>query len=373
MAVERQRGKPEEHHFIRRNSGPPLCRPRHRGSRSFRGSRSANLCCLAVDDVLFLSQGKHPFRDHLVPHRDKHQGTVTALLVCYRQDLRHPFNTIPDADGMQEFHRTAREHPAWQRHWRQKTTPRRMPVFPQSGLPFSPWKIQPVSQRRNGITLPWFRIFPIQSGRQGCNRMYRHFVGHSLGTADPISEKGKLFGDRSHVPSLSPPARWVAIAPALRQYSRERNLSTSIPSLASMQVLPPACALVLAAVFSPASHLPPAIRRHNKSSTAPPWWIGIPWAARTGVWNRAPSWARCITGKMDGWCQKRFTAMGTEVSRTAMPKFGGMYNVTETPNFLTTGGCASVPCAGIRNAHSGGIGSAGSNVQQASMPSDTVS
>ena len=53
---------------------------------------------------------------------------------------------------------------------------------------------------------------------------------------------------------------------------------------------------------------------------------------------------------------------GKEVSRTPMPEFGGMYKVTESPDFLITGGCAPVPCAGIRDAHGGGIGSAGSLV-----------
>ncbi len=55
-------------------------------------------------------------------------------------------------------------------------------------------------------------------------------------------------------------------------------------------------------------------------------------------------------------------ANGKESARTPLPENAGMYKIVESPNFLTTGGCAPVPCAGIRDAHGGGIGSAGSLV-----------
>ena len=55
-------------------------------------------------------------------------------------------------------------------------------------------------------------------------------------------------------------------------------------------------------------------------------------------------------------------ANGKESSRTPLPENAGMYKIVESPDFLTSGGCAPVPCAGIRDAHGGGIGSAGSLV-----------
>jgi len=52
---------------------------------------------------------------------------------------------------------------------------------------------------------------------------------------------------------------------------------------------------------------------------------------------------------------------GKVVSRKPMPSFGGEFMLsTVPPNFLITGGCAPVPCAGIKDAHGGGIGTPGS-------------
>lgn len=52
---------------------------------------------------------------------------------------------------------------------------------------------------------------------------------------------------------------------------------------------------------------------------------------------------------------------GKVVSRKPMPAFGGEFTLSEVPaNFLITGGCAPVPCAGIKDAHGGGIGTPGS-------------
>jgi hypothetical protein len=60
-------------------------------------------------------------------------------------------------------------------------------------------------------------------------------------------------------------------------------------------------------------------------------------------------------------------AAGKEVSRKPMPGFSGANTVVESPDYLITGGCAPVPCAGILNAHGGGNGSPGS-LTQASKP-----
>jgi hypothetical protein len=57
-------------------------------------------------------------------------------------------------------------------------------------------------------------------------------------------------------------------------------------------------------------------------------------------------------------------ASGKITSSTPLPKFAGMADIKSTgPDFLITGGCSPVPCAGIKDAHGGGIGGAGSLAQ----------
>ncbi len=53
-------------------------------------------------------------------------------------------------------------------------------------------------------------------------------------------------------------------------------------------------------------------------------------------------------------------ASGKESSRTPLPENASISKIVESPDYLTTGGCAPIPCAGIRDAHGGGGGSAGS-------------
>ena len=56
------------------------------------------------------------------------------------------------------------------------------------------------------------------------------------------------------------------------------------------------------------------------------------------------------------------------LSRQPMPAFGGEFGLSEVPaNYLITGGCAPIPCAGIRDAHGGGIGSPGMLGQQGKL------
>ncbi len=59
-------------------------------------------------------------------------------------------------------------------------------------------------------------------------------------------------------------------------------------------------------------------------------------------------------------------AEGREVSRKPMPRYTAQI-VSEGPKYLVTGGCAPVPCTGIKDAHGGGAGSPGSIVAQGAM------
>jgi hypothetical protein len=53
-----------------------------------------------------------------------------------------------------------------------------------------------------------------------------------------------------------------------------------------------------------------------------------------------------------------FDKDGREVERKPMPKYTAQV-IAEGPDYLVTGGCPPVPCAGIRDAHGGGAGSPG--------------
>jgi hypothetical protein len=59
---------------------------------------------------------------------------------------------------------------------------------------------------------------------------------------------------------------------------------------------------------------------------------------------------------------------GKAVRREPMPSFGGEFGLSEVPaNYLITGGCAPIPCAGIKDAHGGGIGTPGMLGQQTKL------
>ena len=53
-------------------------------------------------------------------------------------------------------------------------------------------------------------------------------------------------------------------------------------------------------------------------------------------------------------------AAGKQTASKPMPPFVSSTPISEGPTYLTDGGCAPVPCAGIRDAHGGGGGSPGS-------------
>ena len=195
VAVEDQRRITEQQHRVRVDRPLP-----DRVRRWVRGWRNGRLpaCAFggrpAVNDVVFLDDGRAFGAGNLVAHQHEDQRPALAFLGADVEHFRAPPDLVADPKGSGESDAPARPHAPRQRHRRQEIAPFGVAVDVKIGMEGAGQEIEPVPTRRHRIAGNRFGVVPIQRRRETRQGRRRDHVRGVLGAPNPLPEVVEVEG-----------------------------------------------------------------------------------------------------------------------------------------------------------------------------------